>query len=46
MMGLGYSVHEIPQAARFMLSMLHFELGWPSPSFLYCIRKLSWMSVL
>lgn len=43
----GYSVHEILQAARFMLSMLHFELGWPSPmSFLYRIGKLSRMSVL
>lgn len=36
----GYSVEEILKAERFMLSMLHFELGWPGPmSFLRRISK-------
>ncbi|KAL9623430.1 MAG: hypothetical protein Q9160_002323 [Pyrenula sp. 1 TL-2023] len=36
----GYSVDEILKAERFMLSMLHFELGWPGPmSFLRRISK-------
>lgn len=42
----GYSVHEILQAARFMLSILHFELGWPSPiSFLYRIGKADYYNL-
>ncbi|KAL1297743.1 hypothetical protein AAFC00_006282 [Neodothiora populina] len=36
----GYSQEEILKAERFMLSMLHFELGWPGPmSFLRRISK-------
>lgn len=36
----GYTVDEILKAERFMLSMLHFELGWPGPmSFLRRISK-------
>ena len=35
-----YTVDEILKAERFMLSMLHFELGWPGPmSFLRRISK-------
>ncbi|KAK4041813.1 cyclin-like protein [Parachaetomium inaequale] len=40
MVDSGYSVDEILKAERFMLSMLHFELGWPGPmSFLRRISK-------
>ncbi|KAL2160623.1 hypothetical protein VTH06DRAFT_1311 [Thermothelomyces fergusii] len=40
MVDSGYSVEEILKAERFMLSMLHFELGWPGPmSFLRRISK-------
>lgn len=36
----GYSIDEILKAERFMLSMLHFELGWPGPmSFLRRVSK-------
>ncbi|KPI38399.1 G2/mitotic-specific cyclin-4 [Cyphellophora attinorum] len=36
----GYSVDELLKAERFMLTMLHFELGWPGPmSFLRRISK-------
>ena len=35
-----YTVDEILKAERFMLSMLHFELGWPGPmSFLRRVSK-------
>ncbi|KAH6641119.1 cyclin-like protein [Chaetomium tenue] len=44
--GSGCSVHGILQAERFMLSMLHFELGWPSPmSFLHCIGKAAYYNL-
>jgi hypothetical protein len=40
MVDSGYSVDEILKAERFMLSMLHFDLGWPGPmSFLRRISK-------
>ncbi len=40
MVDSGYSMDEILKAERFMLSMLHFELGWPGPmSFLRRISK-------
>ncbi|KAL2179267.1 cyclin-like protein [Thermothelomyces heterothallicus CBS 202.75] len=40
MVDSGYTVDEILKAERFMLSMLHFELGWPGPmSFLRRISK-------
>ncbi|KAK3903324.1 cyclin-like protein [Staphylotrichum tortipilum] len=40
MVDSGYCVDEILKAERFMLSMLHFELGWPGPmSFLRRISK-------
>ena len=36
----GYTIEEILKAERFMLSMLHFELGWPGPmSFLRRVSK-------
>lgn len=36
----GYTAEEILKAERFMLSMLHYELGWPGPmSFLRRISK-------
>lgn len=36
----GYSTDEILKAERFMLTMLHFELGWPGPmSFLRRVSK-------
>lgn len=36
----GYTTDEITKAERFMLSMLHFELGWPGPmSFLRRVSK-------
>ncbi|KAJ9639110.1 B-type cyclin [Knufia peltigerae] len=36
----GYTIDEILKAERFMLTMLHFELGWPGPmSFLRRISK-------
>ncbi|KAL2266269.1 hypothetical protein VTJ83DRAFT_5621 [Remersonia thermophila] len=40
MVDSGYSADEILKAERFMLSMLHFEMGWPGPmSFLRRISK-------
>lgn len=36
----GYTTDEILKAERFMLTMLHFELGWPGPmSFLRRVSK-------
>lgn len=36
----GYTADELLKAERFMLSMLHFEMGWPGPmSFLRRISK-------
>lgn len=40
MVDSGYSADEVLKAERFMLSMLHYELGWPGPmSFLRRISK-------